>query len=144
MCSCHHLIWNPKQTTNDKLEEGEDDVKSTCLLHPRQHMCYNGQDTRLQPHKGKLTPKTQPQFLQATTHLHEAIITNNCRSTMWQQIRSQALYTLLVTLWELAMPKIITLIIKRGMLKTRLVIRMIIIRQPYQKLQLDHLFFKES
>ncbi len=33
--SCHHLVWNPKQTTNDKPEEGEDDIKSArsfCLV----------------------------------------------------------------------------------------------------------------
>jgi len=42
--NCHHLVWNPKHTTSDKPEEGEDDVKSACPLCPGQHTCYNGQD----------------------------------------------------------------------------------------------------
>ncbi len=35
MFSCHHLIWNPKQTTDDMLEEGEDDIELACPLQPR-------------------------------------------------------------------------------------------------------------
>jgi len=47
--SCHHLVWNPKQTVNDKLEEGEDDVKSACPLRLGQHTCYNGRDKGSRP-----------------------------------------------------------------------------------------------
>ena len=31
-----------------KLEEGEDDVKSSCPLRPGRHMCYNGWDNTKQ------------------------------------------------------------------------------------------------
>jgi len=30
------------KTASDKLEEGEDDVKSACPLNPGLHTCYNG------------------------------------------------------------------------------------------------------
>ena len=33
-----------KKTADDKLEEGEDNVKSACPLCPGRHTCYNGQD----------------------------------------------------------------------------------------------------
>ncbi len=33
MFNYHHLVWNPKKTTDDKPKEGEDDVKSACPLH---------------------------------------------------------------------------------------------------------------
>ncbi len=108
--SCHHLVWNPKQTAVDKLEEGEDDVKSACRLRPGRHMCYNGRDKGLRPCEGKLTSKTRPQFgLQAATCLHEAGIARNRRSAIWRWIRSRAFYTPPVTLWELAMPEVVTL-----------------------------------
>ena len=37
------------ETAGDKSEEGGDDVKSACPLHPGLHTCYNGRD------KGKPT-----------------------------------------------------------------------------------------
>jgi hypothetical protein len=81
--SCHHLVWNPKQTAGDKPEEGEDDVKSACPLRPGRHTCYNGQDKGLRPREGKLTSKTWSQFgLQAATRLHEAGIASNRRSAI--------------------------------------------------------------
>ncbi|PHT51684.1 hypothetical protein CQW23_06146 [Capsicum baccatum] len=39
---CH--VENPEQTTGDKPEKGEDDVKSSFPLCPGQHTCYNGRD----------------------------------------------------------------------------------------------------
>ena len=57
----------------------------------------------------------------AVTCLHEAGIASNHRSAIRQWIRSQALYTLLVTLWELAMPEVVTLTTRRGMPKVGLV-----------------------
>ena len=48
-------------TANDKLEEGEDDVKSSCPQCSGPHTCYNGRDKRRQP-RGQLEPQTRPQF----------------------------------------------------------------------------------
>ncbi|KAK5838497.1 hypothetical protein PVK06_007227 [Gossypium arboreum] len=74
--SCH-------KTAGDKLEEGEDDVKSSCPLCPGRHTCYNGRDKRSRSREGELTPKTRPQFgLQAATRLHEAEIASNRRSAI--------------------------------------------------------------
>lgn len=59
--------------------------------------------------------------MQVAIHLHEAITASNLWWAIRQWIHSWALYTLLVTLWKLAMPKIITLTIRRGISKARLV-----------------------
>lgn len=32
--SCNELVENPEQTANDKLEEGDDDIKPSCPLCP--------------------------------------------------------------------------------------------------------------
>ncbi|KAK4789148.1 hypothetical protein SAY86_020467 [Trapa natans] len=70
-------------TAGDKLEEGEDDVKSSCPLCPRRHTCLNGRDKGSRAREGELTPKTRPQFgLQAATCLHEAGIASNRRSAI--------------------------------------------------------------
>ncbi|KAI9182532.1 hypothetical protein LWI28_026280 [Acer negundo] len=55
-------VWRHGGTVCDKLEEGEDDVKSSCLLFPERHTCYNGWDQRSRSREGELTPKTRPQF----------------------------------------------------------------------------------
>ncbi|XLU57531.1 uncharacterized protein LOC107643668 [Arachis ipaensis] len=99
--SCQHEVWNPEQTSGDTPEESEDDVKSSCPLYPGRHTCYNGWDEGSQSREGELTPKIRPRFgLSAATRLHEAGIASN---------RSRALYTPPVTLWELAMPEVVTL-----------------------------------
>ena len=72
--------YNPltKDTANDSLEEGEDDVKSSCPLHLGLHTCYNGQDNEQRPCKGKRISKTWSQFgLGAETRPHEAGIGSN-------------------------------------------------------------------
>ncbi|KAL0919900.1 hypothetical protein M5K25_012026 [Dendrobium thyrsiflorum] len=52
------LSHNPVFTTaGDKLEEGEDDVKSSCPLCPGRHTCYNGRDKGSRSREGELTPK---------------------------------------------------------------------------------------
>ena len=38
--------WGSAVTATDKLEEGEDDVKSSCPGRPGPHTCYNGRDKR--------------------------------------------------------------------------------------------------
>jgi hypothetical protein len=43
-----------KKTANDMLEEGKDDVKSSCPLCPGLHTCYNGYDKKLQLCEKKL------------------------------------------------------------------------------------------
>jgi hypothetical protein len=66
--------------------------------------------------------KIRSQFgLQAATRLHEAGIASNRRSAIRRWIRSRALYTPPVTLWELAMPEVVTLTARRGMPKAGLV-----------------------
>ena len=48
--SCQHLVGHSSETAGDKPEEGVDDVKSSCPLHPGLHTYYNatdkGQQTR--------------------------------------------------------------------------------------------------
>ncbi|KAL9419586.1 hypothetical protein AB3S75_037367 [Citrus x aurantiifolia] len=81
--SCHRRVWNPEQTAGDKLEEGEDDVKSSWPLCPGRRTCYNGRDKGSRSREGELTPKTHPQFgLQAATRLHEAGFASNRRSAI--------------------------------------------------------------
>ncbi len=41
-------LWNSKKTAGYKPEEGGDDVKSACPLHPGLHTCYNGRDNEMQ------------------------------------------------------------------------------------------------
>ena len=41
-----------RKTASYKLEEGEDDVKSSCPLHPGLHTCYIGQDKKSQACEG--------------------------------------------------------------------------------------------
>ena len=42
MNSCQYLVRNSVQTAVDNIEEGGDDVKSSCLLRLGLHTCYNG------------------------------------------------------------------------------------------------------
>ncbi|KAK7386080.1 hypothetical protein VNO78_32166 [Psophocarpus tetragonolobus] len=49
-------------TTGDKLEEGEDDVKSSCPLCLGRHTYYNGWNKGSRSREIELTPKTCPQF----------------------------------------------------------------------------------
>jgi len=57
-----------KQTASDKLEEGEDEVRSTCPLWFGLHMCYNGNYKELQLgdqkpiSKGYLSPDSSLQL----------------------------------------------------------------------------------
>nr|GEV30041.1 uncharacterized protein ycf68 [Tanacetum cinerariifolium] len=80
-------LSSARATAGDKPEEGEDDVKSSCLLCPGRHTCYNGQDKGSRSREGELTPKTHPQFgLQAATRLHEVGIASNLRSAIQRRI----------------------------------------------------------
>ena len=47
-----------KQTADDKSEEGEDDVKSSCSLRLGLHAYYNGLDKEMHTRKIKQTSKT--------------------------------------------------------------------------------------
>ena len=81
--SCLPCSKEIKETAGDKLEEGEDDVKSACPLRPGRHTCYNGQDKETRTREGKQTSKTWSQFgLQAATRLHEVGIASNRRSAI--------------------------------------------------------------
>ena len=72
---------NSKETARDNLEEGGDDVKSSCPLWPGLHTCYNGVNKGRRPREGERTPKNASQFgLQAATRLHEAGIASNRES----------------------------------------------------------------
>ena len=120
--SCHHLVGHFKKTAGDKSEEGEDDVKSACPLHPGLHTYYNGWDKELLTRKSVLISQTQSQFrLQAATRLHEVGIASNRRSAILRWIRSRALYTPPVTPWKLVIPKAVTLTLRRGAPKVGLV-----------------------
>ena len=59
-------------------EEGGDDVKSACRLHPGLHTSYNGADNGLPSREAELIPKTASQWgLQAAIRLHERGIGSN-------------------------------------------------------------------
>ncbi len=45
-----------RQTAADKVEEGEDDVKSSCPLRPGLHTSYNAADNGQQAGNGKQIP----------------------------------------------------------------------------------------
>ena len=47
-----------KETADDELEEGEDDVKSVWPLWAGLHSCYNGNDNKLQERKLELILKS--------------------------------------------------------------------------------------
>ena len=81
--SCHHSVGHFKKTAGDKSEEGEDDVKSACPLHPGLHTYYNGRDKELLTCESALISQTRSQFgLQAATRLHEGGIASNRRSAI--------------------------------------------------------------
>ncbi|GJR96813.1 hypothetical protein Tco_0268987 [Tanacetum coccineum] len=54
---CIAVVSSCRKIVDDKLEEGEDDVKSSCPLCPGRHMCYNGWDKGPRSCEGELTPK---------------------------------------------------------------------------------------
>ena len=51
------LYRNSRKTAGYKPEEGGDDVKSACPLHPGLHTCYIGRDNETQTCEGKLIYK---------------------------------------------------------------------------------------
>ena len=51
------LYRNSRKTAGYKPEEGGDDVKSACPLHPGLHTCYNGWDNEMQLCEDKLIYK---------------------------------------------------------------------------------------
>ena len=93
-----------------KLEEGGDDVKSSCPLYPGPQTCYNGWYKVLPNRKVELITKNQSQLgLRAEIRPHEVGITSNHESDMSWWIRSLVLYTPPVKLWESLIPKNILL-----------------------------------
>src|ERR1700675_326851 len=65
-------------TASVKLEEGGDDVKSSCPLRPGRHTCYNGWYKGMQDREVELIPKNRSKFrLQSATRLHEGGIASN-------------------------------------------------------------------
>src|SRR5439155_26777268 len=59
-------------TAGGKLEEGGDDVKSSCPLCPGPHTCYNGRYKALQTREGEPIAKSRSQFRsKAATRLRE-------------------------------------------------------------------------
>ena len=66
------------ETAGDKPEEGGDYVKSSWLLRPGLHTCYNGQYNALQTREGERIAKSWSKFgLQSATRLHEVGIASN-------------------------------------------------------------------
>ena len=64
-----------------QLEEGGDDVKSSCPLCPGLHTYYNGRQQREAKREAEQTPETRSQFgSQAATRLREVGIASNRRS----------------------------------------------------------------
>ena len=60
------------------MEEGGDDVKSSCPLYSGLHTCYNGLNRGWRDRKIKLIPQIRSQFgLQIAIHLHEAGVASN-------------------------------------------------------------------
>ena len=69
------------ETARDNLEEGGDDVKSSCPLCLGLHTCYNGVNKGKQRSDLEQTPKITSQFgLQAATRLREVGIASNLGS----------------------------------------------------------------
>ncbi len=67
-----------KGTASDKLEEGEDDVKSSWPLYLGQHTCNNGRYRRKQDRKVEQTRESRSQFgLRSATRPHEVGIASN-------------------------------------------------------------------
>jgi hypothetical protein len=63
------------------MEEGGDDVKSSCLLRLGLHTCYNGRYKEMQYSNMELNSKKRSQFrLWAATRPHEVGVASNCGS----------------------------------------------------------------
>jgi len=86
------------------LEEGEDDIKSTWPLWAGLHTCYNGNYNSKQGFKVQQIQKdglSSDYFLQLKNMKLESLIIANQHVV----VNIQAMYTPLVTPWELALPK---------------------------------------
>ena len=69
------------ETATENVEEGGDDVKSSCPLRFGLHTYYNGIDRGMQIREEEPNPENISQFgLQAATRLHEVGIASNRRS----------------------------------------------------------------
>src|SRR4029077_4901223 len=68
-------------TAGGKLEEGGDDVKSSCPVCPGPHTCYNGRYKALLTREGAPIAKSRSQFRsKAATRLREGGIASKRRS----------------------------------------------------------------
>ena len=68
-------------TAGGKLEEGGDDVKSSCPVCPGPHTCYNGRYKALLTREGARIAKSRSQFRsKAATRLREGGIASKRRS----------------------------------------------------------------
>ena len=75
------LSWALLRYCQCKLEEGEDDVKSSCLLRLGLQACYNGRYNEKQYGDVKQNSKSRSQFgLESATRLHEVGIASNPES----------------------------------------------------------------
>src|SRR4028118_1081601 len=67
-----------QETAGVNSEEGGDDVKSSCPLHPGLQTCYNGRYKGLLSREGERIPKSRSQFgLESATRLHEVGVASN-------------------------------------------------------------------
>ena len=65
----------------DNMEEGGDDVKSSCPLHLGPHTCYNGRYKEMLAGNGTPISKKRSQFgLWAATRPHEVGVASNPES----------------------------------------------------------------
>src|ERR671910_823634 len=70
-----------QETAGVNSEEGGDDVKSSCPLHPGLQTCYNGRYKGLLSREGERIPKSRSQFgLESATRLHEVGVASNPES----------------------------------------------------------------
>ena len=67
-----------RETARDDLEEGGDDVKSSCPLYPGLHTCYNGLYKGKPTREGERIPESKSKFgSQAAIRLREVGIASN-------------------------------------------------------------------
>ena len=79
--SCQYSVRNSRETAEDNSEEGEDDVKSSCLLRLGLQTCYNGQYKEKRYSNMEQTSKNWSQFrLWTATRPHEAGVASNPES----------------------------------------------------------------
>ncbi|MCD7467880.1 hypothetical protein HAX54_005536, partial [Datura stramonium] len=63
-------LSSARATAGDKLEKGEDDVKSSCPLCPGRHTCYDGRDKGSRSREGSGRSGGPPRLLSSRESIH--------------------------------------------------------------------------